>query len=304
MRNKSGKIALAVMLALTLTTTPTYATERTYHITYSPGLLGKFKETLVDEYKKIYGKDDVTVSKATGAITIETGVNEKMPNAPTQNDIEFKNAEDASQYYVKTGWEPAGNIKQNETFVVQYGSLVNGVDYTIRYVDATTNTDVATPVLGKANKNETIAAYAKNIEGYTFDTQSKTKVLVENDEENVITFYYTAEDDTIYVDNVVNNVVPGDVEVVTETVGEPTAPGEGQPATPAEEETEVVEDNDTPLANGNETEETIEDNETPLANNADELQRNNMLLYSGIGAVVIVAIIIAVIMNKKKKVEE
>lgn len=306
MRNKSGKIALVTMLALTLTVTPTYAKEKTYHITYSPGLIGKFKESLVDEYKKVYGKDDVSVSKATGAITIEADTDEKMPNAPTYNDIEIKNQEDASQYYVKAGgWEPSSkNIKQNETFVVQYGALVDGVDYTIRYVDAVTNTDVATPVLGKANKDETIAAYAKVIEGYTFDTQSKTKVLVENAKENVITFYYTAEDDTIYIENVVNNVVPGDVEVVTEPVGEPTVPGENQPATPGGEEAEVVDDNETPLANGNEADETIEDNETPLANNADELQRNNMLLYSGIGIVAVVAILIAVIAKKKKKVEE
>lgn len=307
MRNKSGKIALAMMLALTLSTTPTYANEkRFYHITYSPGLIGKFKQSLVDEYKKVYGEEDVIVSKVTGAIRIKASVDENMPNAPTQNDIEFKNAEDSSQYYVKSGgWEPSStNIKQNETFVVQYGALVDGVDYTIRYVDAITNTDVATPVLGKANKNETIAAYAKNIEGYTFDTQSKTKVLVENAEENILTFYYTAEDDTIYIENVVNNVVPGDVEVVTEPVGELVVPGENQPAVSGEDGTEVVGDNETPLANNNETEETIKDNETPLANNADELKRNNMLLYSGIGIVAVVAVLIAIIAKKKKKVEK
>ncbi len=306
MKNRFRKTVLAVMLSFSLTAIPTYAQEKYYHITYTPGLLGSFTSTLIEGYESTYGKEDVTVSQATGSVTIKVAANEDMPNAPTASDITFKNLEDVNQYYVKTeGWQsPSTKVNQNETLVVQYGALVKGVDYTIRFVDNVTNTDVATPVMGKANVDETIAAYAKVIAGYTFDSQSKTTVLTENANQNIITFYYTAEDDAIYVDEEITNVIPGETVVVTNPVADDTTNNEvvDDNETPlANVDEEVVEDNETPLANADE--EKIEDNETPLASN-EELQNNNMMLYVGIGAVVVLGILIAFFAKKKKKAEE
>lgn len=300
MKNKSSNIALALALSLSVVSMPAHAAEKKYNITYSPGLLGEFKESLIEEYKKTYGAEDVTVSEVTGSVTVKVAISENMPMVDP-SDVVFKNEEDAEQYYVLTnGWGPASmNPVQNETFVVQYGALVDGVDYTIRYVDDTTNTDVAMPEMGKANVDETIAAYAKVVEGYTFDTQSKMMTLTKDEEKNVLTFYYTAEDDTIYVDQIITEVIPGDVIVVQP----PVAGEENEPTTTPNEPVEDVEDNDTPLANGDkENGEDVEENETPLANN--ELEKNNKMLYTTIGVIAVLGILLAIFVAMKKKKQE
>lgn len=315
MKNKKGLIVTAIALTMSMGSMQVKAVEKNYWITYSPGALGEFKESLVERYEKEYGAEDVEVSKATGAIRIKVEAQEDMPNAPTANDITFKNSEHDGQYYVMTsGWQPASaKVLSNATYVVQYGALVEGVDYTIRYVDAVTNVDVETPVMGKANVNETIAAYAKNIEGYTFDSQSKTTVLVEDAEKNVITFYYTAEDDTVYVDEIINNVIPGDVVVVEQEVPPTTTPDDGTtttpeggttPETPDDTPTGDIDEDDTPLAGDDDTPSgDIDEDDTPLAG-GDEAKDNNVMLYTGIGAIVVIGLIAAIIAMKKRKVEE
>lgn len=266
----------------------TLAAERYYKITYAPGVIATFKDSLINEYKEKYGTQNVVQSQITGAITITVAAKQAMPNAPTANDIEYK--ENQTQYYVLTsGWQPASTqVTENATYVVQYGTLINDVEYTIRYVDRTSNIDIETPVIARANKDEALIAYAKVIDGYTFDTQTKSIVLGSDAAQNVITFYYTNEG-TSNEQQVVDNVVINTVRPTT-----PTTPvQQGEPIV-------NVPENQTPQANaGDDQTVNIDDNQTPQFQG--ELERNNQKLYTTIvGVIILLVVAIGYVVFKRK----
>ena len=297
MKNKIMKLILSAVLSMTFMMGFTHNVNalKMYQITYSPGLIGSFSEELLKEYQKEYGKEKVALSKATGNITIQVAATKTMPNAPTAKDIQYKEQTNSNKYFVLTsGWQPAATtVTENETYVVQYGVLNQGVEYSIRYVDQTTLQDVASPVIGKANANEVISAYAKNVNNYIFNTQSKSIELTEDPLKNIITFYYTATEQEEVIDQIEENIITRDrVEVL---------PGNDQ----ENNANTIIPDNQTPL--GGETEQTpdtpttdIEENETPLAK-ADDLTQNNEKLYYAMGGTLLAVLAVIIIVTAKKK---
>lgn len=275
------------------------ASSKYYQITYAPGSLGQFKESLINDYKQLYGSKNVSLSKATGSVTIKVEAKKAMPNAPTAQDISFKDNESQSQYYVLTsGWQPAALIvSENDTYVVQYGALTQGVEYSIRYVDITTRQDVALPVIARANINEVMNAYAKTVNGYMFDTQTKSITLTQDAKQNVLTFYYTANDNTVVVDRVEENVVTRNQIVTVPNPDNNGIPPNNNVNTPNNDT--IINDNDTPAGNG-QNNETIDDQEVPLAK-GDELSKNNQMLYVAIAGTGLLLLVIVLVMNKKRK---
>lgn len=306
MKNKITKLIISAVLTLSMFSTMGLTTfakaNKSYTITYAPGILGKFDENFINKNEKAYGKANVSVSKATGSITIKVASTAVMPNAPTANDVEFKNSKNKDKYYVLTsGWQPASTkVSESETYVVQYGALVKGVEYTIRYVDAISNQDVATPTIARANAGEVMNAFAMNVNNYTFDSQAKSMKLSHDSKKNTITFYYNATVKT----NVVNEEVITRVPLVTTVTNQTTTnvPVTNQ-TTPNNEET-TINENDVPLANGddNKEETTINENDVPLAN-GDELSKNNQTLYYSIGAIAVLGSLVALFIFLKKKKE-
>ncbi|MEG0275633.1 MAG: hypothetical protein RR630_01245 [Coprobacillus sp.] len=296
MKNKIYKTILSFACVLTLmgqSLSFVSASSKYYQITYAPGTTGQFKETLIQDYKKVYGAKNVSLSKATGSITIKVAAKKTMPNAPTAQDITLKDT--SKQYYVLTsGWQPASTtVSENATYVVQYGALTQGVEYSIRYVDNTTKQDVASPVFARANVNEVMNAYAKNIDGYTFDTQTKSITLTTDAKQNVLTFLYTAKENTVVVDEVEENTVIRNQVV---TVPNNNANNNNNVNTPNNDQ--IINDDDVPLDNGG-NDQTIEDGEIPLAK-GDELTTNNQMLYGGI-VIAGLAIVVVLIAIKRKR---
>lgn len=296
MKNKKLVSLLVALIMLVTMTQSALAAQRYYKITYAPGILATFKDSLVNEYKEKYGTQNVVQSSVTGAITITVAAKQDMPNAPTANDIEYKKSESATQYYVLTnGWQPASTrVTENATYVVQYGALLNGVEYTIRYVDKTSNIDLETPVIARSNGGQTLIAYAKVLDGYTFDSQSKSMTLSQDGSKNIITFYYTNTNSTSNETQVIENVV---TNVVTPTNPvNPTIPR--QPTVPDV----TVPDNQTPQSNGGNNETVnIEDNQTPQSKG--ELAQNNQQLYIAIGGIMVLLVVVCgyVMIRRKNK---
>lgn len=297
MKNKAYKFMISCACVLTLMNQSIHfisASSRYYQITFAPGSLGEFKQTLIQDYQNLYGTKNVNLSKATGSVTIKVEAEKTMPNAPTAQDTILKDS--LKQYYVLTsGWQPASTtVSENATYVVQYGALTNSVDYSIRYVDITTKQDIALPVFAKANSNEVMNAYAKSIDGYTFDTQTKSITLTSDVKQNVLTFYYTAGVETKVVNQVEENVVTRNQIV--------TIPNNNiNTNIPLPNNETILNENETPLSNAG-TNETIEDEKTPLSK-GDELTKNNQILYYSLGGIAVLGILIGLFVILKKKKE-
>lgn len=205
-------------------------------------------------------------------------------------------------------------VTEKQVYVAKYTKLVNGVEFTVKYVD-TNGVEIATPTIYTTDLGTEEVVRAKTVEGYQPDSLQKRLVV---SRENVeIQFVYTSteqateapvieqivyvEGEPVYVDVVQPGATVG--TTTAGTTGGGTAVG-GTTGETAGDQTTDIEDNETPQAGVDDDNTTnIEDNETPQAG-ANESSTNNTALYvgGGIGAVAVLALI-AYLLSKRKKQE-
>lgn len=192
-RLKAIPVLTALALALLISPIQVLAAQpaaKEYTVTYRPGNIARFTEELFQEYKDYYGEGKVSMSQATGSISITVPAGSIYPEAPQAGDIVL-DEEHKGRYYVTTDWRPTEEtVMQDQDYVVDYAALIDAVEYSIRYVDAQTGMDVITPTITQGNAGDTITYTAKVIEHYEWDAYLKQMVL-EKGKENVLTFYYT-----------------------------------------------------------------------------------------------------------------
>lgn len=212
-----------------------------YTVTFRPGNVGHFALTgdnadksakemaqeVVDQY---YQGMEATVTEK-GAIKITVPAGTELPTAPTAVVAD-------TGYYVKS-WGPEAGTKasKNVDFVVDYGRLTDGVEYTIKYVDAQSGESIAPFVTVYGNKGDTVSVNASatlktsnaGVYGLT-NAASQSLVLGDNADDNVITFTYEYNYDPGTVEEEVVRTIPGDTVTTTQTVT--TVVDNGTTATP------------------------------------------------------------------------
>ena len=133
----SAVLSAALIFFVTVSMIPTAFAAGSYTITFSAGDKGTLKQALYDSYAASYS----VTRTASGNIKIVVPAGSNMPDLPTAADVDL--GSNAAKYYVSSGWEPKeAAVTKNATYVVSYGAIVNGVEYTVRYVDAATGNDV------------------------------------------------------------------------------------------------------------------------------------------------------------------
>lgn len=290
-----GAIAATVLVGTQLsaeassTTTTTYSTYQApdttqhdssrdsfYTVTFRPGAVGKFGTVSGNdvceggEYAyKTYGTNLISYSDDTGAITVEVEKNGEMPTIPTviPND----------NYVENTNWKPeTGSIVTKDLdYVADYSRLVNGVEYTIEYVDAATGVSIYPAYTTLGNVGDVItaslptvitvsdAAYYYPVSGQSVNMTLEAKDVSGNNPNTLVIRYNmeprttTEEVITTYVEGgIIYNIIPGAGPAAAVT------PGGGAGAPVATDETENTEeeapedtvnitDGDTALADGN-----------------------------------------------------
>lgn len=163
--------------------------------------------------------------------------------------------------YVFTGWNkelpPVGSkIEGKAVYVAKYGVLINGVPYTVRYVDEN-HIDITTAKTMLGEQGTSITIRAKNIPGYTYQQAEQTFTL---DETKEIFFVYTLTNpDEVIPYNPDSSENQGAASQLLQngntagqdgTINEDQAnqrSGNGQ----SENESETVDENQTPLFGGN-----------------------------------------------------
>lgn len=212
-------------------------------------------------------------------------------------------------YLMKSAAEIAKQqITSNTEYVLDYGKLVDPVEYSIYFVDRESGEQIAAPTLAYGNAGDVVNAVPMTIHGY--ETEDGTKEIVLSKEaENLITFYYTftsqeTGDSTVTVPQEESEtIVTETTEVSEETEEQGEAPEEeDQPVVIEEEEDQpvVIEEEEVPLADTPTEIAEIEEEEIPLA--ATPVEKSNMIyVTAGIGAVIILAGAVVLIYLKKKR---
>lgn len=203
----------------------------------------------------------------------------------------------AESGYAFDGWNkqlPAvgSTVHGKEVYVARYITLVDGVEYRVRYVDEN-GVDIATQKVSITENGHTIIERAKILAGYQFDQAEKS--IQANAVKNEIVFVYTLIDEQeaatnppVVTINEAQNQTGNQVNPDTQTPNENPNPA-------PEPDVEQVEDDQTPQGDGDV--EQVDDNQTPLA----VLENDNMVWVIGAGGIVIIGIVLLALARKRKK---
>lgn len=299
MKKQMSGLLAGIVLFLSVPNSVVLADCDTYTVSYRPGNVGYFgvsgtqstdKKTMASEVATLLyaGNDDVTAISVTenGAIKLTVAKGAAVPSAPSAGYIQTQTG-----YVVKNASEwGAGSsetVVKNLDYVVDYGKLVNGVEYTVTYVDSVSGTQVASSAVAYGNVGDTIEIVAPSsltISGsvkYSLKgTASKSLKLSSDSSKNKLEFTYTAK--TVKKTNEIVKYVDGDTVTTINTntiytAGQTTNTANGGGAVLAAGQTDTentagdineVNDNE---ANDNEMNDTeandfvnIEDEDTPL----------------------------------------
>lgn len=207
-----------------------WASAETYTVTFRPGDVGYFamspeedgdKQAMAEDVAdRLYSSYDYEVT-SNGAIKITVPANATVPQSPA-----YIQAEEG--YFVKevSVWGPKDGqtVDRNMDFVVDYGRLVNGVEYTVRYVDSVSGESVAPIYIAQASQGElqkVTAPKKLTISGGTVynlvSEETAEKVMDIDPTNNVFTFSYMMASGGTRTEEIVE-YVEGDVITVTETI--------------------------------------------------------------------------------------
>lgn len=291
----SGIMAFAVSAVLMPAINAQAASE--YTVTFRPGNVGHFGIAAADNSMKtvkdmaqevadIYYTSYETTVTENGAIKVKVPAGTVMPAAPgyvIPNDG-----------YCVRSWGPSQGetVSKNVDYVVDYGRLIDGVEYTVKYVDEESGESLAPFVTAYANIGDKINVVApativtSNAGEYVLTSVANGKLtLVADAASNVITFTYAYHYNpgTVTEEVVVN--LPGDTVVTTETVttyvdngttvapGATVLPGAGADAGDRNADVQGEENPDAQgTAEGDQGIVEIEDDDTPLADASGETE--------------------------------
>lgn len=217
--------------------TKAYALDnKEYVITFRPGNVGHFNES-INEYLKEYEdygyKTELTKH---GAIKITVLQGKTYPSAPSAQYIDID-----GDYFVLPAekWGPTEQyVFDNAEYVVDYGRLTSGVEYTVRYIDKTTKENVNLVSVIKGNVGEKVLVEApasitiSESTHYYLNGDKKCEIVLDEDaSKNEIVFEYSREATRTDVETVIN-VIPGEtitnIEYTETTTTAPAAnPGQG-----------------------------------------------------------------------------
>ena len=301
-------LAAAVLCLAIATAVPTaFAADTTYVLSFRPGAYGSFSGAAVS-YLSQFGEVE---QSSTGNLFLQVQAGTQLPS-DLETQLRSFLQPDAGYYY-RSGLSARGTADEDATYVAEYGVLQgSGYAYTVRYVDSVSGSELAESYTGYANAGDEVIFQAKVLDGYTVDQGVKSLTIYET-ENQVITFSYTANavagEDVVQTTTV---TVPAGVATVTTdnaaVPGADAADGDNTgDATPVDNG-EQIDDNDTPLADGNDNAgERIDDNDTPLVDtipgdNASNSGMNKTILITAVGAgcaILLVATLVVTLRRRK-----
>ncbi len=262
---KLALLGTALCLCVSMLVPSAFAAENTtkYVLSFRPGAYGTFSSAAVDYLSK-FGEVETS---AAGNLYLQVDAGTEFGEDIESNLRQYIQPNDG--YYYRSGLATGTSATEDTTYVAEYGVLkAGGVAYTVRYVDATSGTEVAESYTGYANAGDTVTYQAKSIDGYTVD-QASQSLTIASGVDMTIEFRYTAvtvPGETITQTTTV--VVPG--TVATTTGGTVTGNGTGTGTATTTTDGTAITDG-AAAADG----ETIADNETPEAAGNNDNQTGN-----------------------------
>ncbi len=294
---KLALMGTALCLCVSMLVPAAFAAETTtkYVLSFRPGAYGTFTSGAVSYLSK-YGE---VQQSSTGNLYLQVEAGTEFGEDIESSLRQYIQPE--AGYYYRSGLATESSATEDATYVAEYGVLkAGGVAYTVRYVDATSGTELAESYTGYANAGDTVTYQAKAIDGYTVDQASKS-ITIASGVDMTIEFRYTAvvvPGETIVETTTV--IVPGTPSTAPSGTGTGTGTGDADTAggttdggTDGQQPGETVPDNDTPENSGGDADqkggESIPDESTP---EADTIPSDNDSASSGNSVATVTVVVI------------
>lgn len=168
---------------------------KTYTVTFHPGNVGSFTD--LEEVVAIYDAQEgvSAVSTEMGAIKLKVAPNTKIA-APLGIAAE-------GDYYYRQQWNETveETVTKNADYVPQFGRLVDGIEYQVKFLIQGTETSVYPPVFNRGNVGDELSFTALTSipvsAGAYYILQgvpARTLVLDSDSDKNILVFEYVLQD--------------------------------------------------------------------------------------------------------------
>lgn len=312
-------VCMIFILAVSAVSVVPVQAAATYTLTFRSGNVGSFDTTKVNAAVKnsslVEVKKEYIRVKAKRGTSVASAVYDAFGRAVQGSGdmnamfLSFLSENKGYTMLDESAWGPKASdtVRHNKEYVLDYGTIVNPVSYTVNYVDAESGDAVAAPIFSYGSVGDSVTVAPVTISEYETDDEAVTFTLDKNSD-NTVTFEYSYTGETFIPGETIHRTVT-EYQTNVVTVAQPqnnnnnNADNDNNAANNGNDGQDIPDD-DVPLDDGNGNNNgdnadandaadnltNIEDEQT--AKSANSQQSNSWIVGGIVAAVILVAAVI------------
>lgn len=312
-------VCMIFILAVSAVSVVPVQAAATYTLTFRSGNVGSFDTTKVNAAVKnsslVEVKKEYIRVKAKRGTSVASAVYDAFGRAVQGSGdmnamfLSFLSENKGYTMLDESAWGPKASdtVRHNKEYVLDYGTIVNPVSYTVNYVDAESGDAVAAPIFSYGSAGDSVTVAPVTISEYDTDDEAVTFTLDKNSD-NTVTFEYSYTGETFIPGETIHRTVT-EYQTNIVTVAQPqnnnnnNADNDNNAANNGNDGQDIPDD-DVPLDDGNGNNNgdnadandsadnltNIEDEQT--AKSANSQQSDSWIVGGIVAAVVLVAAVI------------
>lgn len=271
-------VCMIFILAVSAVSVVPVQAAATYTLTFRSGNVGSFDTTKVNAVVKnsslVEVKKEYIRVKAKRGTSVASAVYDAFGRAVQGSGdmnamfLSFLSENKGYTMLDESAWGPKASdtVRHNKEYVLDYGTIVNPVSYTVNYVDAESGDAVAAPIFSYGSAGDSVTVAPVTISEYDTDDEAVTFTLDKNSD-NTVTFEYSYTGETFIPGETIHRTVT-EYQTNVVTVAQPQNNNNNNA------------DNDNNAANNGNDGQDIPDDDVPLDdgngnNNGDNADAND-----------------------------
>lgn len=271
-------VCMIFILAVSAVSVVPVQAAATYTLTFRSGNVGSFDTTKVNAAVKnsslVEVKKEYIRVKAKRGTSVASAVYDAFGRAVQGSGdmnamfLSFLSENKGYTMLDESAWGPKASdtVRHNKEYVLDYGTIVNPVSYTVNYVDAESGDAVAAPIFSYGSAGDSVTVAPVTISEYDTDDEAVTFTLDKNSD-NTVTFEYSYTGETFIPGETIHRTVT-EYQTNVVTVAQPQNNNNNNA------------DNDNNAANNGNDGQDIPDDDVPLDdgngnNNGDNADAND-----------------------------
>ena len=211
-------VCMIFILAVSAVSVVPVQAAATYTLTFRSGNVGSFDTTKVGAAVKnsslVEVKKEYIRVKAKRGTSVASAVYDAFGRAVQGSGdmnamfLSFLSENKGYTMLDESAWGPKASdtVRHNKEYVLDYGTIVNPVSYTVNYVDAESGDAVAAPIFSYGSAGDSVTVAPVTISEYDTDDEAVTFTLDKN-LDNTVTFEYSYTGETFIPGETIHRTV-------------------------------------------------------------------------------------------------